>query len=251
MRTVFAIGGFAVLLLAAGCCGSTQPLFTPETAEPDLDLAGTWEWFDSELKEFDVDRPVTVKALGSGEFEARWREQIIDVNGGKTEEQAVVLRAVELDGNLYLDITTTQPVEGVLTSLIAGRHLIMAAQLEGDRLSLAFLDQGKARKCAKEANLHLASSWPEVVLDAPTAELQTFVALPETRFSGRWARRVESHDHPPWIDSTVNAGRSGRSGHWPDTSPRFLSAHENVASPPYSPATFNNAVVSSRPHSVG
>jgi hypothetical protein len=176
MRTGFAIGGFLMLFLAAGCCGSTQPLFTPETAKPDLDLAGTWEWFDSELKKFDVDRPVTVKALGNGEFEARWREPIIDINGAKTEEQAVVLRAVELDGNLYLDITTTQPPEGVLTGLIAGGHLIVAAQLEGDRLSLAFLDRGKAQKCAKEANLHLASSWPEVILDAPTAELQTFVA---------------------------------------------------------------------------
>ncbi len=70
-----AIAGFAVVLFAAGCCKSTQPLYTPDTLKQDIDLAGTWECYDPGLRKLEADNPFTVKRLSAGEFEVRWFER--------------------------------------------------------------------------------------------------------------------------------------------------------------------------------
>jgi hypothetical protein len=171
MRIGLAIGGFAVVLLAAGCCKSTQPLYTPETLKRDIDLAGTWEEYDQDRRTFDVDHPVIVKSLGGGEFVAR----CADANDPKAEDCAFVLRAVELEGKLYVDVTRTEPVGPIPPGVARGNHMIAAAQLEGDRLRAAVLDSRKVRKCATDANLHFADGWFDVILDATTADLQKFI----------------------------------------------------------------------------
>ena len=185
--------GIALLVLAGGCCDSKQPLYTPETIKRDLDLAGTWEGYDPRLEKFDSDSPITIAALGDGKFEARWSENLGDAKTPRVEKHSAILRGVELNGSLYLDIELLNPAQDPLPVFLAGEHQIVLAQLEGDRLQLASLDRHKVKACAAADNLHFTSGeWGAVTLDEPTASLQKFVTTHRNKIfelSGE-ARRV-------------------------------------------------------------
>jgi hypothetical protein len=119
---------------------------------------------------------MTIKSLGNGEFEARWFEKNEGFKEATVEEYAVRVRGVELKGTLYLDVQSTDPIQGALTEAIAGRHLIFGAHLEGDRLFLGALDPKKVRALAAEDKLQFTGGkLGQVILDAPTAELQEFI----------------------------------------------------------------------------
>ncbi len=88
-----------------------------------------------------------------------------------------MLRAVELDGELYLDATPAAgSAERIWPGMTSSDHVIFAAKLEGDRLLTAALDPGQVRKYAADANLRLVGGWCDEILDAPTGELQKFIA---------------------------------------------------------------------------
>jgi hypothetical protein len=177
MRIHLLLSALALLSLAGGCCDSSQPLYTPETIKQGVDLAGTWEVYDAQLRKFDTESPITIESLGEGKFDARWSEKLPDWKPPRFEKHVVVLRTVELNGSLYLDIEATNPPVGSLAGMIAGRHEIALAHLKDDRLRFAFLDRQKIKACAANAHLLIAASqWGGVTLDEPTAGLQKFVA---------------------------------------------------------------------------
>ncbi|HEX4146475.1 MAG TPA: hypothetical protein VHY91_23445 [Pirellulales bacterium] len=176
MRIHLLLSALTLLFVAGGCCGSNQPLYTPETIKQDVDLAGTWEFYDVELKKFDTEHPVRVEALGEGKFEARWTENLGDAKYPRLEKHAAIVRAVELEGSLYLDLELIHPEEDSLSVILTGQHSIALAHLQGDRLGFAFLDRKKVQECKAETTVRFASGWGWLTLDEPTAGLQKFVA---------------------------------------------------------------------------
>ena len=167
MRGARSLVGLSLLLFAAGCIDSTQPFYTPETLKKDLDLAGAWKEVDpaKHAQEIDV---FTVKSLGDGEFEVRRKAKSAAGAADPGEEAGPsVLHAVELGGKLYFDATSPFSADG---------HIITRALLDGDRLFVAGLDFNKTRKYAAKDKLPYRESWSSLVLDAPTADLQKFIA---------------------------------------------------------------------------
>jgi hypothetical protein len=136
MRIHLLLIGTVLLAFAGGCCDSKQPLYTPETIKRDLDLVGTWEAYDPNLKKFDSESPITIAAVGDGKFEARWSENLGDAKRPRVEKHSVVLHGVELDGSLYLDIEFPNPPEGAISNYPYDCHMIALARLEGDRLQV-------------------------------------------------------------------------------------------------------------------
>jgi hypothetical protein len=198
MRTGLTLCGLALLSLATGCVYSTQPLYTPERVKQDFDLAGTWEvrgiperGTGAETTDFDRKRPIIIKALGEGEFEARWNEVLAD-SPLRGVQRTARLRVVDLNGFTYLDIDGIELTSDSPDCTTRDLHQIYAVRVIGESLILAKIDRKKLLKCATKANLRFSDGWGLSVLDAPTDELQKFIAGHREIFEAcSVARRIE------------------------------------------------------------
>jgi hypothetical protein len=200
MRTGLLLCGLVLVSLAGGCVYSTQPLYTPETLRQDLDLAGTWESRGVHEQKFNGEHSATIKKLGGGEFEMRWTEE---TGYGRTKEQTAVLRTVELNGFTYLDFSGADfPDIRALESEQKpdhdkDYHHILAVRVIGDKLVVAHIDRDKLFKYAARANMNFGGNQWTVILDAPSAELQKFIASNREVFTvGCVWRRVETPPAP-------------------------------------------------------
>jgi hypothetical protein len=149
----------AAVALMSGC-GPTlalHPVYTDKDLVSDLPLEGQW-------KESDDQEVWTVRKFGNG-FEA--------FAEGSGDPEKVVLHMLRLGEFRFLDITSKDT-----PSLAIPAHMIARVWTEKEELRIQVLDSEWLRQKIRDTGApHVEVEDEQVILTAPTPELQKFVAL--------------------------------------------------------------------------
>jgi hypothetical protein len=145
------------LLSGCGPTLSLHPVYTDKDLVSDLPLEGQW-------KETDDQEVWTISKFGNG-FEAS--------APSSSDPEKVLLHEVRLGDIRFLDITSKDT-----PSLALPAHMIARVWMEKEELRIQVLDSEWLRQKIRDTGVpHLEVEDEQVILTAPTQDLQKFVLL--------------------------------------------------------------------------
>jgi hypothetical protein len=145
-------------LTVAGCTFSRNPLYSPEIANTDVDLAGVWRQYDPHVPER-LARKLIVTKRPSGGFSIR--------EAG--ESSASDCQLVQLGSQLYLDVSIPSDSKNQPPA-----HTILLLEVKDNAMAICPWDLDKLKQLVAKYGLANTPDWSGQFLTATTPELQKF-----------------------------------------------------------------------------
>jgi hypothetical protein len=158
MRSILAVATLAAATLLSGCgvTLSIHPLYTDKDLASDPQLEGRWT--DDEAKDI-----WAVRKDGN---------VYVATCPTDKDSEAIEMRLVRLGDQYFLDLT-----EKDTPSLAIPGHLFAKISVSGDELLVQMMDSKWLEQKARESGFPHLEVDKQVILTAPTPELQKFVLL--------------------------------------------------------------------------
>jgi hypothetical protein len=158
MKSILTIATLAAAALATGCgvTLSLHPLYTDKDLASDLQLEG--KWTDDEAKDI-----WAVRKDGNA---------YVATCPTDTDSEPIEVRLVRLGDHHFLDLTSKNK-----PSLAIPGHLFAKVSVAGDELRIQTMDSKWLEQKARETGFPYVESDKQVILTAPTPDLQKFVLL--------------------------------------------------------------------------
>lgn len=158
MRYILMMAALAAAALTTGCgvTLSVHPLYTDKDLASDPQLEG--KWTDDEAKDI-----WTVRKDG---------DVYVAICSSEKDSEAVEMRLVRLGEYHFLDLTSKNP-----PSLAIPGHLFAKVSVMGDELEIQLMDSKWLDQKVRETGFPYVEADKQVILTAPTSELQKFVLL--------------------------------------------------------------------------
>ncbi|MGA2329279.1 MAG: hypothetical protein ABSH05_23705 [Bryobacteraceae bacterium] len=158
MKSILTIATLAAAALATGCgvTLSLHPLYTDKELASDLQLEG--KWTDDDAKDIWV-----VRKDGN---------VYVATCPTDTDSEAIEMRLVRLGDHHFLDLTSKNT-----PSLAIPGHLFAKVSVAGDELQIQTMGSKWLEQKARETGFPYLELDKQVILTAPTPDVQKFVLL--------------------------------------------------------------------------
>jgi hypothetical protein len=158
MRSILMIAALAAAALATGCgvTLSVHPLYAEKDLASDLQLEG--KWTDDEAKDI-----WAVRKDG---------DVYVATCPTDKDSEPIEMRLVRLGEHRFLDLTSKNT-----PSLSIPGHLFAKVSVTGDELQIQMMDSKWLEQKARETGFPYVEADKQVILTAPTSDLQKFVLL--------------------------------------------------------------------------